>query len=33
MLNTKEEKRLQINFSTISGYTKVKDSEEDLYLV
>ena len=38
MLSTKEEKRLQITFSKslfqkISGYIKVKVTEEDLYLV
>ena len=33
MLSTKEEKCLQINFSKDYGYTKIKVTDDDLYLV
>ena len=33
MFSSKEKNRLQINFQKISGYAKVKVTEEDLYLV
>ena len=33
MLWNKEEKCLQLNFLEMSGYTKVKVTEEDLYYV